>query len=301
MINSDDLKFFSTLAEHPSMASAARALNVTPPSVTQRLQLLENKLNTKLLDRKNHNSKLTESGHLLLTRARVILEELDELEDSISYKNKEVCGQLRVLAPLGFGRKYVAPVIAGFQSKFPLLTTELILSDNPDWNKDSNLDVIIYIGELKNSSLKRILLAKNKRILCASPGYIAKKGRPRHPSDLKKHLCIELKENEEDATKWIFNSRETENDISVRITPACSSNDGAVIKSWALADAGIIARSEWDVSKEIEQGKLVHLLPDFPLPDADIVALVGTQIRHRSARTTQFLKFLKAQLADPKW
>lgn len=296
MMNSDDLKFFSILANHPSMASAARALNISPPSVTQRLQLLEDKLKTKLLDRQNRNSRLTESGQLLLSRANLILDELNKLEESISNKNKKVCGKLRVLAPLGFGRKFIAPVIVKFQSIYPDLTTELELSDNPNWNKNSDLDVIVYVGKLRDSSLKRVQLVKNQRILCASPGYIKEYGMPLHPNDLKSHRCLALNENEEDATRWTFNNK-----ISVRINPVSSSNDGEVIKRWALANAGIMIRSSWNVAVELEQGKLIHLLPDYKLPEADVVALTGTQIRHRSAKTTEFLKFLKTALANQKW
>ncbi len=300
MINSDDLRFFKTVATHSSLAATARALNVTPPSITQRLQTIENKLKLKLVERHKRHITLTEEGLFLLDRAALILDEIDDLHEAIYSQRDEVAGCLKVLAPLGFGRKYIAPLITEFQQKHPSLSVELALSDNPDWSSKSAWDIIIHIGELRDSTLKLSVLTSNKRFLCASPTYIEKYGLPRTPSDLRHHHCIALKENNEDVTMWRLKKAGGITE-SIRITPTLSCNDGQVIKQWAMDGYGIISRSEWDVAQELKQGTLVRLLSDYELPDADIVALLSTDLRARAQRTTYFLQRLKQKIGDRPW
>lgn len=301
MINSDDLRFFSVLAAHPSLAAAARSLNVTPPSVTQRLQSLEDKLQMKLLDRKTRSVTLTDEGSLLLERARVILADMDDLLEVIASKKSEVSGRLRVQAPLGFGNEHIAPLVAEFQRMHPNVSIELELSDNPDWSMGHFLDLLIHIGKPRDSSLKMTRLSANRRILCASPTYLDRFGHPDTPNELRNHHCIALKENSEDVTMWRFRNKRSGEYSSVRIVPRLLSNDGRVTKHWALQSNGIIVRSEWDVAGALKSGELVELLPQYGLPDADIVALVGTEPRHRSARTVGFLQLLKERLGNSGW
>jgi len=301
MINSDDLRFFQMIATHSSLAATARALNVTPPTITQRLQNIENKLQLKLVDRHARNITLTDEGVFLVERARIILGEIDDLHESIYSQRNEVTGCLKIVAPLGFGRDYIAPLVTVFQNQHPNLTVELELSDNPDWGAEHSWDIMIYIGDLRDSSLKLSKLASNKRFLCASPGYLAKHGEINTPSDLRQHHCIALRENAEDVTMWKFHSPKTDKYDSIRITPKLASNDGRVTKQWALDGQGIILRSEWDVIKELRNGSLVQLLSNYELPAANIVALLGTEQRARAGRTTKFLELLKGHIGTKPW
>jgi len=301
MINSDDLRFFRMIATHSSLAATARALNVTPPTITQRLQTIERKLQLKLVDRHARSITLTDEGVILAERAKLILEEIDDLHESIYSQRNEVAGCLKILAPLGFGSKYIAPLVTRFQQEHQNLSVELELSDNPDWAADHSWDIMIYIGELRDSSLKLSNLAPNKRFLCASPSYIKKYGEVAEPSDLRHHRCIALRENAEDVTMWKFHSPITNKYESIRIIPKLASNDGRVIKQWALEGQGIILRSEWDVTEELKSGALVQLLADYELPAANIVALLGTEQRARAGRTTKFLALLKSNIGEKPW
>jgi len=289
------------IATHSSLAATARALNVTPPTVTQRLQSIEKKLQLKLVDRHARSITLTDEGVFLAERAKLILGEIDDLHESIYSQRNEVAGCLKILAPLGFGSKYIAPLVTEFQNKHQNLSVELELSDNPDWGADHSWDIMIYIGELRDSSLRLSNLAPNKRFLCASPSYIEKYGEVNTPSDLRQHNCIALRENAEDVTMWKFHSPTTDKYESIRIIPKLASNDGRVIKQWALEGQGIILRSEWDVTEELKRGTLVHLLSDYELPTANIVALLGTEQRARAGRTTKFLALLKNNIGDKPW
>lgn len=301
MINSDDLRFFLMIATHPSLAATARAMNVTPPTITQRLQIIEHKLKLKLVERHARSITLTDEGILLAERANIILNEMDDLHESIYSQRNEVAGCLKVLAPLGFGREYIAPLVKKFRQRYENLSVNLELSDNPDWATKHSWDIIIYIGELRDSSLKLSTLAENKRFLCASPSYIAKHGRVNKPADLRQHHCIALRENAEDVTMWKFKASNANNNESIRISPTLACNDGRVIKQWALDGLGIISRSEWDVAPELKNGALVRLLNDYELPTANIVALLGTDQRSRSGRTTKFLELLKKEIGAKPW
>jgi DNA-binding transcriptional LysR family regulator len=301
MINSDDLRFFQMIATHPSLAATARAMNVTPPTITQRLQIIENKLKLKLVNRHARTITLTDEGMLLAERAIIILDEIDDLHESIYSQRNEVAGCLKILAPLGFGREYIAPLVTKFQQQYGNISVELELSDNPDWATKHSWDIIVYIGELRDSSLKLSTLAENKRFLCASPAYIAEYGSVNEPADLRQHHCIALRENAEDVTMWKFNASNINKSESIRINPKLACNDGRVIKQWALDGYGIISRSEWDVAPELKNGSLVRLLSDYELPTANIVALLGTDQRSRSGRTTKFLALLKKSIGEKPW
>ncbi|GLS90205.1 LysR family transcriptional regulator [Psychromonas marina] len=301
MLTSEDLRFFYTISTQPSLTAAARKLNVTPPSVTLRLQALESKVNVKLVQRQARGIGLTEEGYLLQRKAQFIIEEMNQIEALMASKKSLINGTLKVLAPLGFGNDYIAPLVAEFQQLHPNLCVELELSDKPSWAESHQWDLIIYIGKLRDSTLTLSVLAPNQRFLCASPDYLKRHGTPTSPRDLKKHVCISLRENSEDVTLWRFTHNTSEEQASVRITPTFTSNEGSIVKSWAMAGHGIIMRSEWDVQPELDSGALVRLLPEYRLPSADIVALLGTDVRSRSARTAHFLQLLKDRFAAQPW
>jgi DNA-binding transcriptional LysR family regulator len=300
MISTEDLHFFITLAAAASLADAARKLDVTPPAVTQRLRLLEKRLGMRLIDRSGRRMVLTDEGELLAVHARRICDDIGNLSDTLASRRGTVAGHLRVIAPLGFGQRYVAPAIAQFRGLYPEVTASLMLSDRPTQVSDDMWDLMVHIGELRDSTLVSRRLAPNRRILCAAPRYLALRGEPRHPDELRAHDCIALRENDEDVTMWRFMPKHHGTPANVRIEPSLMSNDGGTVRDWALAGLGIIARSEWDVAEHLVAGRLVPLLGGWQLPDADIVALISS--RHgRSLRATRFLDHLYASLSPLLW
>src|SRR5258708_28764640 len=193
MISTDDLRFFVTLAASSSLAAAARALNVTPPAVTQRLRLIEERLGLRLVDRSGRRMVLTDEGNHLADGGRRILDEIGELADTLAARRAVVSGHLRVVAPLGFGRRYVAPAAASFRTVYPGVTLSLMLFDRPAQLAEDAWDLMLYVGHLRNSSLIAQYLAPNERYICAAPEYLAQAGIPNQPSDLLKHKCIALR------------------------------------------------------------------------------------------------------------
>jgi DNA-binding transcriptional LysR family regulator len=301
MLSSEDLRFFCALTNQPSLAGTARMLNVTPSSVSQRLQAIEEKLKLKLINRQGRVISLTDEGQLLAERARLILAEMDELQECLHDRKNELVGRLRILAPLGFGNEYVADLAAQFQAQHTSVSVEVVLSDSPNRQNLEAWDIVIHIGALRDSAMLQTVLAKNRRFLCASPEYVARRGQPASIDDLRHHACISLQENAEDVTLWRLQAPGSDSPASIRIRPQLTSNDGRVIKQWALKGHGIMMRSEWDVARELRSGTLLRILPDHTLPSADIVALLGSGQRQRSARTMRFLDLLKESLAPSPW
>lgn len=301
MITSEDLRFFCALTHQASLAEAARMLNVTPSSVSQRLQGIEDKLQLKLLNRQGKATTLTDEGQLLAERAHLILAEMDELHEALHDRKNELVGRLRILAPLGFGNQYVADLAARFQAQHKNVSVELELSESPHRRGLDAWDIVIHIGAQRDSSMLQTVLAKNRRFLCASPAYVARHGAPARIEDLRHHACIALRENAEDVTMWRLRAPGAASEASIRIRPHLASNDGRVVKQWALTGHGIMMRSEWDVARELRSGALLRILPDHELPGADIVALLGSQQRLRSAKTMRFLDLLKVSLAPSPW
>jgi DNA-binding transcriptional LysR family regulator len=300
MISSDDLAFFAVLADSASLAEAARKLNVTPPAVSQRLQALEARAGVRLIDRTGRRTSLTDEGALVASHGRQVAQTMEALAEALADRTRVVSGHLRVTAPHGFGRLHVAPVAEAFARAHEGVTISLDLSDHPGARLIDSCDVVIHIGPPGPLNQVVTTLAPNRRILCASPAYLALNEAITRPDDLLRQRCLVVRENDEDVTLWRFKRPQGRDAETVRIDPAMSSNDGAVVRDWALAGMGVAIRSEWHVAEDLAQGRLAVVLPGWEAPAADVVALLGS--RHgRSARTTAFLAMLRQALNPAPW
>lgn len=299
MLTLDDVRFFQILVKAGSMVAAARELDVSPPAITQRLQQIESRYGIRLVDRSTRRMRLTDEGELLYEKGTEICAATDDLLDMLAARSGAVTGHLRVSAPFGFGRRYLAPLVADFHTRHPSLKILLSLADNPVLRDAGTADVMFHIGELQDSSMVRYTIAPNRRLLCAAPGYLRRRGTPSAPEDLAEHECITLRENNEDLSLWKFMRGQTSR--NVRIDPVLVSNDGDIVLQWAIYGKGIIVRSEWNVADSLKSGQLVHLLPEWELASADVVALVP-QRKGMSARVKAFIAFVNAHFSPtPPW
>ncbi len=299
MISSEDLRFFNVLATSVSLAEAARKMDVTPPAVTQRLRVLEARIGIRLIDRSSRKMTLTDEGSLVASHGTIVAEAMEALSEALANRKKAVSGHLRIAAPHGFGRLHVAPVVDAFAKTHAGVTVTLDLSDHPGAQLLESSDVIIHIGPPGPMNQIVTTLAPNRRILCASPDYLADAAPIQSPSDLMRHRCLVVRENDEDVTLWRFlhPSRAAE---TVRIRPTMCSNDGAVVREWAVAGQGVAIRSEWNIAGDLAAGRLKRVLPSWEVPPADVVAMLGTRFG-RSARTTAFLAMLRQSLSPAPW
>ena len=288
-----DLGFFSALASAGSLSAAARELGITTPAVSKRLALMESRVGVSLVNRTTRRMSLTPEGEVYLDHARRILCQIDDMAQQVNGAQASVRGLLRVNATLGFGRTHVAPLISRFVAQFPEVEVQLQLSVNPPPLTDDAFDVCIRFGAPPDARVRATHLAPNRRLLCASPHYIAQHGQPKLPHDLTRHCCIGIRQGEEAYGVWRLTSgrgrsMKTE---AVKTRGNLTTNDGEIAVNWALDGHGIVMRAEWDIERHLASGRLVQVLPQWHTPDADIHA-VWPQRHQNAARVRAFVEFI---------
>lgn len=297
-----DLGFFSALAAGGSLSAAARELGVSTPAVSKRLAQMESRLGVTLVNRTTRRMSLTPEGETYLEHARRILAEIDDMQRLLGRSKGTPQGLLRVNATLGFGRSQVAPVISRFVRKHPQVEVQLQLSVNPPPLTDDAFDVCIRFGEPPDARVIARRIAGNRRLLCAAPAYLARHGEPRLPHDLARHNCIGIRQGDEAYGMWRLTSvrarSRNQRAEAVKTRGNLSTNDGEIAVSWALDGHGILMRAEWDVARYLKSGRLVQVLPDYQLPEADIYA-VYPQSHQLSARVRAFVDFIADSFASP--
>ena len=295
-----ELGFFSTLAAAGSLSAAARELGISTPAVSKRLALMEARLGLALVNRSTRRMGLTPEGELYLEHARRILAEVDEMARQLGASRGTPQGLLRINATLGFGRSHVAPVISRFVRKHPQVDVQLQLSVNPPPTSDDSFDVNIRFGAPPDSRVIARLIARNRRLLCASPAYLAHHGEPKAPADLARHACIGIRQGDEAYGLWrlIPLRGRAPRAQAVKTRGNLSTNDGEIAVMWALDGHGIVMRAEWDIARHLKSGRLVPVLPGWQTPDADIYA-VWPQRHQHSLRVRAFVDFFAGAFASP--
>jgi len=288
-----DLGFFSALAGAGSLSAAAREMGITTPAVSKHLALMESRLGVSLVVRTTRRMSLTPEGELYLESARRILGEIDGMEHLLGVAKATPKGLLRVNATLGFGRSHVAPLISRFVRKHPQVEVQLQLSVNPPPLSEDSFDVCIRFGAPPDGRVIARRIAPNRRLLCASPAYLAKHGAPKVPNDLARHNCIGIRQGEEAYGVWRLASGRGKSATAeaVKIRGNLTTNDGEIAVNWALDGHGILMRAEWDIDRYLRNGRLVHVLPQYHTPEADIHA-VYPQRHQLAARVRAFVDFV---------
>ncbi|NGZ83691.1 LysR substrate-binding domain-containing protein [Duganella aceris] len=288
-----ELGFIVSLSSAGSLSGAARELGITTSAVSKRLSIIEARVGVPLVNRTTRRMSLTPEGDVLLEHARRILGEIADLDQLLTSSKGMPKGQLRVNATLGFGRLHVAPVISKYVLRYPEVDVQLQLSVDPPALTDDQFDVCIRFGAPADSRVIAKRLASNRRLLCASPKYLAERGEPKSPSELRRHNCICIRQGDEAYGLWrLFSGRESERDAeAVKVRGNLATNDGEIAVNWALDGHGILMRAEWDIERYMESGRLVQVLPAYRTPDADIYA-VYPQRHQLSARIRTFVEFL---------
>ncbi len=287
-----DLAFFVLLARYESLSAAARALDLTPPAATRRLAQMEEKLGVRLVNRTTRTVSLTAEGETYLEHATRILAQVQEMEDAVSSSSAAPRGLLRVNATLGFGRTTIAPLVSKFANRYPDVEVQFEVTDRPIDLVEHGFDLAIRFGELPDKRLNARRIMSNRRFLCASPAYLERHGTPVNAADLASHHCIVHRQNDDAYGIWRF--VHDQHSAAVKVHGMLSSNDGDIVLGWALDGHGILIRSEWDLAKYLESGRLKIVLPDFVLPDADLFVYYPTR-QNQPARARAFIDFLVEQ------
>lgn len=283
MTRPSDFAFFRLLARSASLTDAARSLSMTPSAVSRRLGAIETRLGVQLVLRNTRSMRLTPEGERYLEAAEAILAETERLEADIASRP---LGRLRICASFGFGRTYIAPVVADFARANPDVRVDLTLTDRPVSIIEEGFDVGIHLGDPHDSRLRARKLLANDRILCASPAYLETHGRPLLPSDLARHRLIEIAEDENTVGRWTLTHRKTKKVVNLAAVPVLRSNSGSAALDWCLAGLGIVLRSRWHAAAPLADGRLEEVLPDWHMP-ADVYAYFAA--KKPSAQLRAFL------------
>lgn len=296
----DNMELFVRVVKAGGLASAGRQIGLSPASMTARINALELHYNTRLLNRTTRKISLTDAGQRFYEACLRVLAEVESAESLLQNDNKTLSGRLRVTAPSDFGRQYVAPALSEFVNLHPDVTPYLYLTDGIVNLVENGYDLGIRYGNLPDSNLIVRILANNHRVLVASPVYLEKHGIPFQPEDLRQHQCLVMERFGEPLNEWHFHSEEGRQ--TIKINPAFISNDGAIIRYWALAGRGIAYKSIWDVQRDIEMGHLQTVLNDFVLgfQDSDNektgLQLVYPSRKYVPRQVVGFMDYLQASL-----
>ena len=252
-----DLEVFAQVVSAGSLSAAGRELGLSPAVVSKRLRRLEDRIGTRLIQRTTRQISLTEAGQGYYERVVAILAGLDEAEAFVTRRSQQARGILRVSAPTSFGRMHIAPHLKAFMGANPDLSVHLMLSDRMVDIVAEGFDIAIRIAELNDSSLVARRLAPVRRILCATPGYLAANGVPQGIDDLENHICLPPHNND----PWRLEG--PGGSLLYRPAGRLSTNSSEVVRECVIAGLGIALRSTWDISEELLDGRLVRVLPKY--------------------------------------
>lgn len=292
MTNLGDLEVFVRVIAAGSMSTAARDLGLSPAVVSKRIKRLEDKLGTRLLQRTTRQISLTEAGQGFHERVLTVLGGLEEAEAFASGRSSEVNGTLKISASTSFGRMHVAPHLKPFMEAHPDLAIHLVLSDEFTDIVGGGFDLAIRIAELNDSSLVARRLAPVRRVLCASPDYLAEHGTPATLDDLKKHRCLPAHNHE----SWRLEG--PSGPVTLRPEGMLITNSSEVIREAVIAGLGIALRSTWDVGAELKSGTLVQVLPQYESSRNVALSAVYPSRQFLPAKVRLFIDYL-AELYGP--
>ncbi|NML33605.1 LysR family transcriptional regulator [Paraburkholderia antibiotica] len=297
MDNLGDIRLFVEAAQQGSLSAAGRKLGLTPAAASARLAKLETNLKARLFERTTRQLRLTDEGRLYLNCCRQALQSLDAAEAALQAGQGVVRGKVRISTTSDFGRNLLLHWLDEFNARYPEVTFALTLSDALANLVQEDIDLAIRFGVPRDSSLVARRLAPNRRVLCASPAYIARRGEPKDPLDLAHFDCIVLGTASGPASEWRFTRGDEVQHYSVPFETARETNDGAVAREWALRGYGIAIKSMWDVEADLRAGRLKILLPEWRYPDAPLHALYHRN-RFMAPRVRVLLDFLSERFAQ---
>jgi len=284
---------FVAIADHANLSAVARAWGVAPSTVTHGLKRLEDQLGVQLVLRTTRHLSLTPEGEWFSEKCRGILADLDEVMTGFSEQG-ELTGRIRITATNDLGRQLIAPLIDAFMGEHPGLRVHLFLSDTVVDLVDAGFDVGIRTGPLRDSELKARLLLRGRKCVCASPDYWKRRGKPQHPRELSDHNCLVLGSPDETQMSWSFRDGATR--FRVRVAGDRTVNDGQALKDWAVAGAGVVMKSVFDVADDLAAGRLETALDAYNSEATNLYAVFPPR-GHDSRRVRALLDYLSQGLA----
>ncbi len=300
MDRASEMLIFVRCVEEGSFSAAARALDMTPSAISKQIRRLEDRLGARLFNRTTRRISLTEVGRDFYDRCSRIMADIEAAEEAVSSLQDRVRGTLRVTATAAFARGEILPRINHFLEKYPELNLELELTDRAVDLVEEGVDVAVMLQEqVDDPSLVSRKLAVNRRIIVASPEYIARHGEPDTPEDLLKHNCLTMY-NLARFNDWEFDVGSNGRQV-IHVSGNFRANTAGALFEAALAGVGLARLSTWLVAPKIREGRLVHVLPDYT-HEVSAYYVLFPQGRHLSRKVRAFVDFLVDEFTPvPPW
>lgn len=286
------MSVFVAVGEEEGFAAAARRLALSPAAVTRAIAALEEKIGVKLLLRTTRNVRLTEAGRRYLDDSRAILSSIEEANETAAGVNSAPKGNLSVTSPVLFGKTFVMPGIVRYLKTYPEVEVSALFLDRVVNLVEEGIDVAVRIGHLPDSSLKALRVGQVRRVLCASPEYLAKHGVPRHPDDLLRHTIVAAS-GVTPRVEWKFGADDDPTTVRLRPRLTVTSNDAAIAA--VVMGLGICRLLSYQVADELAAGRLKIVLADFE-EAAWPVHLVHRESKFGASKVRNFIDLLAGEL-----
>ena len=297
--HSDEIAAFLAVAAQGSFVAAGRLLERHPTVVSKRVAAMEKRLGVRLIERSTRQVRITPVGEKLEQRLRAALGMIAEAEQQAISGAAEVRGVLRLALPAAMGRLCIGPLLPEFLEAYPQVSIAADYSERLVDIIEEGFDIAIRIGELEDNRLIAKKLCDHRRILCASPAYLARHGVPEHPRQLAGHNCLRFS-GLASFPQWRLYCGDQQQAVTPRGN--LTANDSESLLAAARADAGILGAGEWLMSRDLAAGRLVRVLPDWQLDPTGGVFLVRPSARFPAATVLAFKAWIEARFTPaPPW
>lgn len=294
MSYTENIRTFVRVYELGSMSAAARDQRISPAVASSRISQLEQHLNVRLFQRTTRMLSPTEQGKTFYDGACRILDTIAEAEAAVNDITLTPRGSIYLSAPLGIGRRLIAPEVPAFKAEYPQIDVRMRLSDRKLDLTAEGLDVAFFLGVPEDSNMRIRKIAECPRVLCATPGYLDSRGRPATPADLMQHDCLNLRFPGASEFQWPL---QTENGVEkIAITGPFESDDGDVLTNWALDGHGIILKPLFEVADHLRSGRLEAVLTDTP-PVPIQLACLYTHRRRQDPKVRLIIEFMAKRVS----
>jgi len=293
----ESIKVFVRVVELGSITSGGRDLRLTPAVASKRIKQLEARLGTRLLNRTTRKLVPTEAGRVFYTQARLVVATLEDAEASLAGFAGRPRGTIRVTAPLGVGRRLIAPLVPRFCDSYPEVDVRLRLSDRRVDLFEEELDIAFILGTPRDSNLKLRKIADCPRVLCASPAYLSKHGTPSAPQDLlgPAHNCLLLRFPRSPEYFWVLDT--ADGPVKLEVSGQYDADEGDVLLHWALDDRGIVNKPRFEVARYLASGALVELLPQTP-PQGAVFGILYPHRKLQDPKLQRFMEYMVRHCRD---
>jgi DNA-binding transcriptional LysR family regulator len=299
MDSATEMRVFARAIDRGSFSAAGADLDLTPSAVSKLVTRIEDRLGVRLLFRTTRRLTLTPEGEIYLARARQILADIADAEEEVTRGRGRPRGTLRVSVGTAFAAHQLAPALPEFLAQYPEIQVELVVTDRVVDIAEEQADVAIRTGPVADTSLIVRKFADAERMVCASPGYLARVGAPQEVEDILRHDVL-LVSTVPGLSQWGFRMPDGSRRV-IDVSPKVSSDDAETIFRLCVAGAGIARLLDMIFGEAVRDGRLIELLPDRHLSEPVPVQAVYPPGRHRLPKLTVFLDFLSKRFGTSPW